>query len=153
MAYLSYGDGRYDYYVRRCFCMVMEVELAEYLEDGGIGTVGSTIFVGMLPDNIDSCIGVFPMGGLEPIKAFSNGATRHVMDVGIAHIQVRNTSYSTGRSKISAIKALLDAVVETTIEAVVYHSIDAVSSEPATFRDEKNRVHFTQKFKVVKERS
>jgi hypothetical protein len=53
---------------------------------------------------------------------------------------------------MNAVRATLDAVAETTIETVKYHSIDAVSSEPATWTDEQGLKRFTQTYRALKER-
>lgn len=41
-------------------------EVATYLAAEGLGTEGTDIFHSYLPDSVDSCIGIFDTGGMQP---------------------------------------------------------------------------------------
>jgi hypothetical protein len=133
--------------------VVLEVEIAEYLEDNAHGTVGTNIFIGYLPDSPTVCRAIFSIGGGRPVKAFSNGSTRHIMDRSLFQVYCRDTSYNAARTWMNAVRATLEAVAETTIENIKYHSIDAVNSEPATWTDEQGKKRMTQSYQALKERS
>lgn len=46
-------------------------DIAEYLEDQGMGTVGTDIFIGRLHDTPDDCITVYAYAGEEPDRAWN----------------------------------------------------------------------------------
>lgn len=79
---------------------MLSKNLAEYLEDNAIGTVGTDMFISTMPDSTDNCIMIKDTGGVEP---------DHYLPIIQPTIQVlvRNSDYTNGMTKINAIKDLL----------------------------------------------
>lgn len=123
--------------------MPLPKDIAEYLEDQAIGTVGTNIFVGHMPDSPDVCIAVYPYAG-EPAPVEWEGEFPRVQ------IRVRDDDYATGWATSYAIFEALHQLTETTIETELYHYIEALGSPEQIGRDNKNRINFVLNFRVTK---
>lgn len=77
-------------------------DVASYLEDQGIGTVGSTIFSSYMPDTQSSTftIAVFDTGGLLPDPYLPTKEPTF-------QVFVRSNDYLTGKAKVDAIRSSL----------------------------------------------
>lgn len=76
--------------------MSLERDFASYLQDQGVGTVGTDIFVNQLPDTPANCIAVYATGGINIEKEVP------VSDDTIQVI-VRNKDNSTCTTKAEAV--------------------------------------------------
>ena len=122
-------------------------DIAEYLEDQSLGTVGTDIFVGQLPDDPDNAICVAQTAGKPPDYL---GAQEYA---GI-QIRVRNTDHDTGYALANNILDLLHGAHSLTLETRPYHRIDAqgsVSGPQIDPNDSEGRVEFTLNFIVFKD--
>lgn len=76
-------------------------EVAQYLEDNSVGTVGTDIFYSYLPDNdLDVIIAVLENTEQPPEKEIPTNRPEF-------QIFIRAKDYATGRAKYDAIRALL----------------------------------------------
>lgn len=78
----------------------MITEVAQYLEDEGIGTQATNIFISRLPSEPSACISVYDTGGLPPDRYLPTAEPTF-------QIIVRNPDYALGKAKVDAIVALL----------------------------------------------
>ena len=120
-------------------------DIAEYLEDQSVGTVGTDIFVNYMPADVNNCIGVFETTGLPPEKAVD-------IDHPGIQIRVRNTSQSTAETKRKAVYDALNGLIGTTIETRLYYSIWALGSPMALGQDDQRRFQYTQNYQIMKDR-
>lgn len=117
----------------------MANDVAEYLEDQTVGTVGTDIFVGMMPDTTNNCIAVYEYSGEPPENV---GYVEHPR----LSIKVRNATYSNGMGKARNILYKLHTLNNTTLESHTYLYVRAVGSINALGRDAENRAIFSIDF-------
>lgn len=120
-------------------------DIALYLQQKEIGTIGMDIFKGQLPATPDNAIALFEYAG-EP-----QDLTDANLEYPSLQVMVRNKSYATGRQKIEQIRNTLHGLTETTINNVRYLLIQAKQSPEALPRDENGRAIFVCNFRIIKE--
>lgn len=119
-------------------------DIAQILQNNGIGTLGIDIFWGQLPASPDNCVALFEYAG-EPPDLHSN------VEYPGLQVLVRNKGYEAGRSKIEQIRSLLHGITETTLSSHRYLLIRANQSPEFLERDESGRAIFVCNFRVIKE--
>lgn len=119
-------------------------DIAEYIEDCGHGTVGSTLFAGYMPDSPDGCSAILAAGGDrgEPV-----GTVEHP----VVTIISRDTTYALALTRATNAWGDLHKLTYTTIESELYYRIDAVQSPEQIGTDEKGRYLFTCNYEVMKD--
>lgn len=75
-------------------------DLGVYLQAQSIGTVGTDLFKGILPESPDDCISIDQSGGVEPDRELP-------LEKPTIQVLVRNDDYATGLTKAKAIYDLL----------------------------------------------
>lgn len=106
---------------------MMIQDIAEYLEDHSIGTVGTDMFVGYMPDAPAACIALYEYAGRPPDRAHDgNKVTRPGLQVVVRGAV--NGEFSTIRAILQNIEDHLDGLVNATIEGTFYRSIYATQS-------------------------
>ncbi len=130
-------------------------DIADVLSSGGVGTVATNIFVGQMPDNVDTGLSVIETGGAFPLRTMGAGASAigaPTAPVELPRVQVlsRSPIYATARAKAQDAFNLLDGIAARTINGVRYLYITAVQSPMDLGRDKNNRAHFSVNFDVVK---
>lgn len=119
-------------------------QVATYLQAGGIGTLGTNLFISNLPDSVDSCVAVFDTGGMTPdIYLPTKEPTFQVL--------VRSTTYDLGKAKIDSIRALLHRNFNVTLvvgQTYVY-SILAMSEGGHIGQNERGLDEFSMNFKAL----
>ena len=146
-------------------------EIGAYLATKSIGTVGTNIFLGLMPDQPDNCIALFEYAGSPPDLHW-NGEYPGLQ------VRVRNTSYAAARSKIGEIMTALHGLYEQTLgggdgdegdgdggsgdeggeeeptpeTGTRYLLIKARGSPEILKRDNNNRVELFVNFEIIKER-
>ena len=102
--------------------------IGTYLQQQNKGTVGTDIFLGLMPDQPDNCIALFEYAGSPPDLHW-NGEYPGLQ------VRVRNRSYSAGRAKIGEIVVLLHGLHETELSGTRYLLIKARGSPEVLKRD------------------
>ena len=149
-------------------------EIGAYLATKSIGTVGTDIFLGLMPDQPDNCIALFEYAGSPPDLHW-NGEYPGLQ------VRVRDKSYAAARTKIGEIMAELHGLYEQTLGVVTgdegvgeddskcsgeevteptptpatgtrYLLIKARGSPEILKRDANNRVELFVNFEIIKER-
>jgi hypothetical protein len=120
-------------------------EIGAYLATKSIGTVGTDIFLGLMPDQPDDCIALYEYAGSPPDLHW-NGEYPGLQ------VRVRNKSYAAGRTKISEVMAALHGLHEQTLSDTRYLLIKARGSPEILKRDNNNRVELFVNFEIIKER-
>lgn len=102
--------------------------IGDYLEAHDYGTLGTNIFLGMMPDSPDECIAVFEDQGGSP--RFSLGTGGIQIDEPNLQIMFRSArdDYPGARDKAETIRQLLSAITETTMSGIRVMRISPVGS-------------------------
>lgn len=75
-------------------------DIANYLQNNAIGTLGTNLFESLLPDDNDNAVAVIETGGTKPSEYIPNKRPSF-------QILVRSTAYDVGRTTCDNIRALL----------------------------------------------
>ena len=120
-------------------------EIGAYLATQNVGTVGTDIFLGLMPDQPDNCTALFEYAGSPPDLHW-NGEYPGLQ------VRVRNTSYAAARAKIGEIAKELHGLHEQMLSGTRYLLIKARGSPEILKRDASNRVELVLNFEIIKER-
>jgi len=120
-------------------------EIGAYLATKSIGTVGTDIFLGLMPDEPDNCIALFEYAGSPPDLHW-NGEYPGLQ------VRVRNKSYAAARTKIGEAMTALHGLHETVLGGTRYLLVKARGSPEVLKRDANNRVELFVNFEIIKER-
>ena len=126
-------------------------EIGNYLQINGVGTLGTDLFTGLLPDAPDAAVAIIEYGGTAPTHTLGGGTAKYEQPR--VQVVARATTYSAARSKIETIYKLLQAVSNASLSSVRYLSIEAVQSPFLLTRDENARAVLACNFQIVKELS
>lgn len=130
--------------------MALLDEIATYLEDKNVGTVGTDLFMGFMPDKPDNCVALFEYAG-EPMELTMGSGDPTLERPGL-QVRVRNTSYSAARSKIEDVVDAFHGLANQTLSGTRYLLIKANQSPESLGLDQNNRSEFVVNFSVLKER-
>ena len=123
----------------------MLCEISTYLKNQGVGTPGTDMFLGLMPDQPDNCIALFEYAGSPPDLHW-NGEYPGLQ------VRVRNKSYAAARTKIGEAMTALHGLHEQTLSDTRYLLIKARGSPEILKRDANNRVELFVNFEIIKER-
>lgn len=120
--------------------MPVDKELAQYIEDLGIGTVDTDVFAGEIPAGVVNAIGftVYPGGPPEHVCG-GNGFTLEMPRV---QVRVRNTDEDSALYLANILASLLSRVVNTTINGVFYRTITVLQTPGILYRDGNDRPNY-----------
>lgn len=119
-------------------------DIADYLEDEGLGTVGTTIFKSHLPDldNDTSVIGVFDTGGVTPDPYLPTKYPTF-------QVFIRASSYAAGRTLLDNVRSSLHQQqnVELITGNTYFYYILAQSEGGHLGRNERGQDEFSMNFR------
>lgn len=122
---------------------MIATDIASYLEDNSIGTVGTDIFIDALPDTQDDMIAVYNTGGFDAD-----------IDIPVSNptceILVRSMSAATAQSTAESIKGLLHQKMNSTLVTGGYYFyyVFIMGDINLIGRDEKQRVEYSINFRT-----
>ena len=119
-------------------------EIGAYLATKSIGTVGTDIFLGLMPDQPDNCVALYEYAGSPPDLHW-NGEYPGLQ------VRVRDKSYAAARTKIGEVMEKLHGLHEQTLSDTRYLLIKARGSPEVLKRDNNNRVELFVNFEIIKE--
>lgn len=116
--------------------------LADYLEDESVGTVGTDIFVGVLPDSPDNCVALLGLSGM-PTNA-------DIKELEFPRFQalIRNTNYSTGADKMAAVRSALHVLIGEQLANYRVLRCHAWQEGGSIGQDDKGRYEFSINFEA-----
>ena len=120
------------------------VDIAGLLEAQGLGTAGTTLFVGRDPGGTTLTISVYDTGGLPPNPKYS----RDEPSVQIAVWGAAN-DYSGGYTKALAIKDYLLGLTSQTIGTKTYFAFNMRTDITFVGYDQNQRPQFTLNFRLI----
>lgn len=102
--------------------------IGDYLVTNSLGTLGTNLFLGTLPETPDECVAVYENAGSPP--AFTMGTGGIVIDYPMIQVIARagREDYPTARDKAESIRVLLASVLDTTISSVKIMRIEPMGS-------------------------
>ena len=125
--------------------MVVAKQIATYLQAQGIGTIGTDLFYGYLPDKTGlPLVCVLDTGGMRPdIDLPTKRPTFQVF--------VRGATFVSGKEKIEAIRALLHQSHNTTLVAnqTFFYYIYALSEGGHIGRNASGQDEFSMNFEAL----
>ena len=119
-------------------------DISTYLKNQGVGTPGTDMFLGLMPDQPDNCIALFEYAGSPPDLHW-NGEYPGLQ------VRVRNKSYAAARTKIGEVAKKLHGLHEQTLSDTRYLLIRARGAPEVLKRDASNRVELFVNFEIIKE--
>lgn len=121
--------------------MILIEQVAQALSNAGLGTIGTNIFLGNLPETPDNAILVLNTGGYQPSVDIPNKRPTF-------QVLIRNTDYEAGENNLSTVRSTLhqhrNAVLVT--GQTYFYYIYAVSEGGNIGRDENGRDMFSINF-------
>jgi hypothetical protein len=123
--------------------------IGDYLVTNSHGTLGTSIFLGTLPESPDACVAVYENSGSSP--AFTMGAGGIRIDYPMIQIICRagREDYPTARDKADTIRILLASVLETTVSGVHIMRIEPMGSVNQLGVDPKYRPLISVNFRCL----
>ena len=128
-------------------------DLGDYLSSGGVGTLGTDLFLGNMPASPDNAVAVYETGGRGTVHAMNPSAG--LAKIAYPHVQVvvrgGTNSYETARAVAQKAFLLLDGLPTRTINATSYLWGVAIQGEPFLMgRDEQHRPIIAANYEIVK---
>jgi hypothetical protein len=113
------------------------------------GTLGTTLFLGTLPESPDACVAVYENSGTPP--SFTMGTGGIVIDYPMLQVICRagREDYPTARDKAESIRDLLASVLESTISGVHIMRIEPMGSVNPLGVDPKYRPLVSVNFRCL----
>jgi len=121
-------------------------DISEILQTDGVGVIGTSIFYGKMPDNVEPVIAVYDAGG-----SFSNPKWKR--DELTIQVLVRGpqNAYETGYDIAYNVKNSLLGHDPVTINGSLYSLFTILGDINGLGYDDSNRARFSMRFKVVRE--
>lgn len=113
------------------------------------GTLGSTIFLGTLPEDPDACVAVYENSGSSPTFTMGSGGIR--IDYPMLQIICRGTreDYPTTRDKAESIRLILATVLEQTVSGIHIMRVEPMGSVNLLGVDPKYRPLISVNFRCL----
>lgn len=127
---------------------ILEAAGAQLVTDG-VGTLASNIFLGILPESPDLCIGVFEYAGLPPYETFNDGGLS--LDRPNVQVLVRGprNDYVAARDKAVAARNSLAKLANVSVSGVTVLRLSPSTSVNAIGYDDNDRPMFSVSFMGV----
>lgn len=110
----------------------------------GLGTFGTDIFIGKMPDSPHNAICLYDSSSGAPSPKF-------IIDQPAVQVRVRNSSYSDGWAKIKAVCDVLNGRGTEIINDTLYSGFWAMNDPQFLQYDEQDRAIFVLTLKIIRE--
>lgn len=115
-------------------------DVAAYLEDEGLGTVGDDIFKSYMPEtNNGTIMAVLDTGGPKPDSYLPTKEPTF-------QVYIRANSYTSGKTTLDAVRTALHQVANQTIGSTYFYFILAISEGGHVGRTENGKDEFSINF-------
>ena len=125
--------------------MVLD-ELAGYLADQSLGTLGTNLFLGRLPAAPDAAIALRQSGGLPPLESFNSR-----VEAPRVQVLIRETSYAACRFWAERLFQSFENIANTPLSGVQYLKCESDTSPAFLEQDNNGRYIFVLNLEVWKE--
>ncbi len=124
-------------------------EIGNFLQNQGIGTQGTDIFLGDVPqDAPEAAVAIFETSGLAPF--YIHGINGPGWDMPSFQIFTRATTYSLARTKAKDIFDVLSRITNQALDGIFYQSVRPVQSPFSLGRDENHLPQIVCNYQVTK---
>lgn len=131
--------------------MILE-SLADRLTSASVATVGTNLFIGLMPSTPDLCVALYEYAGAPPLEVMrDNTATLERPGVQVL-VRAGRNDYPAARSLMEAVRDSLTGITDETISGVRFLRVAALSAINATGTDDKDRPQFTLSLQATAER-
>lgn len=132
--------------------MAVLEDIGTRIQSAGYGTLGTNLFLGLLPDKPDHAVCIYEYRGFDPDETMGGNGVPVLENVRI-QVVVRDTdaNYATAKTKAMNIWKNLSQVQDTTLSGTRYLHIRPMSSPYLLDRDEEMRGKIICNYLVVKE--
>lgn len=131
--------------------MMLEA-LADRLTSASVATVGTNLFIGIMPATPDVCISLYEYAGSPPLEVLrDNSATLERPSVQVM-VRASRNDYPAARTLITNVRDTLTAITDETISDVTFLRVNQNSAINAVGTDENDRPLFTLSLTTVVER-
>lgn len=123
--------------------------IGDYLVTNSLGTLGTNLFLGTLPESPDVCTAVFENSGTPPAFTMGNGGI--AIDYPMLQVICRagREDYPTARDAVETIRNLLASVTDVTISNVQILRIEPMGSVNPLGVDPKQRPLLSVNFRCL----
>lgn len=131
--------------------MMLEA-LADKLTAASVATVGTNLFIGIMPNSPDVCVSLYEYAGSPPLEVLrDNAATLERPSVQVM-VRASRNDYPTARDLITDVRDSLTGITDETISNVRFLRVNQNSAINAVGTDENDRPMFTLSLTTVVER-
>ena len=128
--------------------MTLLTDIATQLQADGHGIVGTTVFIGRMPDSPDNCLAVYEYTGQSPLMTHDDPLPH--IERPRFQVKVRNTGYANGRAAIEALYKDLAILRNATLTSANYLWVQPLQQPFYLRRDDNERVEFVVNFECMK---
>jgi len=122
------------------------------LQSASVAVSGTNLFIGILPETPDVCIGVYEYAGAQPLEVMvDNDATLERPSIQII-VRASRNDYPTARNLIKNVRDVLTDITDETISGVRFLRVSQISAINAVGTDDNDRPEFTLSLQAVVER-
>lgn len=121
---------------------LVALEVAEYLEDNSIGTVGTDLFVDMLPDVQNDVFAVFTTGGSDPDIYLPTANPSFEL---LSRSESAQTAYDLLESAVDLLHQKMNSTLVTNGNYYFYIFLNGEINNLG--RDEKGRIEYSANFR------
>ena len=123
--------------------------VGDYLAAQGEGTLGTNLFLAMMPESPDACVCVYESQGYAPMMTMGPAAFA-VEQPGLQVItRAARGNYPAARDKAKAVRLLMAGITETTISGIHIMRISADGSFLPMGEDQNGRPMISMNFSCV----
>ena len=129
--------------------MTILESVGDFLASNGQGTLGTNLFLSLMPDTPDACVSVYEDEGGEPMVSLGGSGLQ--LDQPNIQVIVRGArdDYPGTRDKANAIRLLLGALTDQTISGVRILSMTPLGSVLPMGVDDKHRPMVSANFRCM----
>ena len=113
--------------------------LGQHLEDVGIGTLGTSIFLSIMPDTPNVCVALYEDTGVGPVNLMGNNVVAIERPRIRAYVRAARNEYVAARTMAANVRDALGSLVATTIESVDIIAVEPTSDLYPITRDNDDR--------------
>lgn len=117
-------------------------DLAQYLEDQGVGTQGTDIFVGYLPDEVNTGLCVIDTGGTPQDPDLPHRTKTF-------QVFIRGANYTDGQALVDSVRDTLHQLTNTTIGSFYFYYILALSDGGHIGQNDRGLDEFSINFSAL----
>lgn len=123
--------------------------VGDYLVSQGQGTLGTNLFLSVLPEDPDACVAVLESEGSAPLYTMGSGGI--VIDSPNLQILVRagRDDYPTARDKADTVRRLLATLANVTVSGIHIMRVESIGSMGLVGLDEKSRPIVSANFRCM----